>query len=158
MRYPALVVLLCFSLLHGDALARDAVSREWERVPEDKRLHADVSARIGLLFSGFIYALPRRGVDRNGKPARLSEATRIASAAGICLAPGLGKEAVDEIEYRSTERRTSGADPMDLVADVAGCAVGIGAGAAVGTGLRYVVVQPVLRADGGFAFTAGVRF
>ena len=158
MRSPVPLLLLCFSLVHGDALARDPVSREWERVPADKKLHADVSARIGLLFGGFVYAVPRRGVDRHGNPYVFSEKTRIAAAAGACLAPGLGKEAIDEAEYRSSDRRSSGADPLDLVADVAGCAAGIGVGAAVGTGLRYVVVQPIMLEDGGIAVGAGIKF
>ena len=105
----------------------------------DKRLHFDVSARIGFLFGGFVYAAPE-----------MTQPQRLAASSALCLAPGVGKEALDAITHE--------ADAMDLAADLAGCAVGIGAGAAVGTGLRVLVVQPIVDADGGVTVAMGWRF
>ena len=93
-------------------------------VPQDKRTHAEVSARIGLLFGTFVYAVPD-----------MTQPQRLAAASALCMAPGVGKEALDAVTHE--------ADAMDLVADAAGCAVGIGAGAIAGTTLRYVVVDPI---------------
>lgn len=122
---------------------------EWERLDADKRAHVEVSARLGLLFGAFVYAAPHVQIDDGPPP--LTQRERLAIASAACLAPGVGKEALDEL-------LGAGADPLDLAADVAGCAVGIGAGAAGGTALRFLVVEPLVERDGTVGAVARWRF
>lgn len=164
-----LLALLLLSMAAIPANARDPIAdarAEWERLPEDKRTHVEVEARLGLIttwitFSPFIAA--ETAAKRAEWDAQLGQ--RLAVSGAFCLSAGVAKEAIDEWDYRVTNPRlavfqrgrTRGAEALDLVADAAGCAVGIGAGATLGSGLRHFVVAPLV-GDGVTGAQLTVRF
>lgn len=118
--------------------ALDLHAYEWDRLAPDKRLHAEVSARIGFAVAAFVFAAPE-----------LTTGSRIAAAAVGCLSVGIGKEALDAAAglpstsaWPTPERSPTPKDQAgDLAADFAGCAAGVATGAAFGSGLRISVVS-----------------
>lgn len=116
----ALGMLLCLAF-SAKADPLDA----WVRLPRDKRLHVGVSAGIAGVPTFAMFAL-------SSHPKAVPHWQKLATAGGVCAAAGLGKEALDEIEYR-------GADAEDLAADAVGCAAGLAVGAAAGLGASGIV-------------------
>lgn len=90
-------------------------------LPPDKQQHFEVEAKIGLLF-GTIFFLP--------PTEEISTSKRWLYSGAVCLTPGVAKEVLDATTHE--------ADPLDMVANLAGCAVGVSAGAVLGTSIRIV--------------------
>jgi len=130
------------------------VRAEWERQPWDKKLHAEVSAKLGFGAASWVSFSPLIGVDIPKEVARdpKSIRNRLVWTFCGCMVPGIGKEVVDEWDARVPSRMrvlsnvSRGAEVGDLIADAAGCAAGVTAGAAAGFGLGEFVVRPLVGA------------